>query len=178
MTPIDRARIASAVARYDFWMDSRGVPRRARRGLRQELRANLTDATAHDGSRAAVLAIGSPKALAYAAGEAHEGRPRWSFGATVAAGVFLLLAYAWLFSLFGFSDGVLASGVTGREVSGDVFPWGSAMAARVAPDGSGFSIGGTFPWAVPAAAALALVLAAQPWRPLTHRPAATAHPRA
>ncbi|MEO5982044.1 MAG: hypothetical protein ABIQ13_06995 [Pedococcus sp.] len=114
MKVLDQSRIAWAVARYDFWMDSRGVPRMDRRALRQELTANLTEAAAHEGSRAAVLALGSPRTLAYAAAEAHEGRPRWSYGASVAALVLGALVYAWMFSLFGFADGVIASGVTGR----------------------------------------------------------------
>ncbi len=110
MNLIDQQRIAWAVARYEFWMDNRGVPSKVRKGLRRELQANLTEATAHEGSRAAVLAIGSPKALAYAAGEAHESRPRWTFGITVAGLVLAALSYAWMFSIFGFADGVLASG--------------------------------------------------------------------
>ncbi len=169
MNIVDRQRIAWVIARYDFWMDSRGVPRTARKGLRQELRANLTDATAHEGSRAAVLAVGSPKALAFAAGEAHEGRPRWSFGASVASLVLVALAYAWTFSMFGFADGVIASGVTGREVSGSSFPWGTELTARVEPGNAGFSIGGTFPWVIPVLVLLVFLVAAQPWRPLTHR---------
>jgi hypothetical protein len=169
MNFVDHQRIAWVLARYDFWMDSRGVPRKARKGLRQELRANLTDATAQEGSRAAVLAIGSPKALAYAAGEAHEGRPRWTFGASVAGLALLALAYAWMFSLFGFADGVLASGVTGREVSGTSFPWGTELSATVQPDNAGFSIGGTVPWTIPVVALVVFALAAQPWRPFTHR---------
>lgn len=121
MKIVDQQRITWAVARYDFWMDSRGVPRRARKDHCQELRANLLDATEHEGSRAAVLAIGSPRSLAHAAGEAHEGRPRWTYGAAVAGLALAALAYAWLFSLLGFADGVLASGVTGREVAGTSF---------------------------------------------------------
>lgn len=169
MNFVDHQRIAWLLARYDFWMDSRGVPRKARKGLRDELRANLTDATAQEGSRAAVLAIGSPKSLAYAAGEAHEGRPRWTFGASVAGLVLLALAYAWMFSMFGFADGVLASGVTGREVSGASFPWGTQLSATVEPDNGGFSIGGTVPWVIPVLVLVVFVVAAQPWRPFTHR---------
>ena len=169
MNLIDQQRIAWAVARYEFWMDNRGVPSKVRKGLRRELQANLTEATAHEGSRAAVLAIGSPKALAYAAGEAHESRPRWTFGITVAGLVLGALSYAWMFSIFGFADGVLASGVTGREVSGSSFPWGTELAATVQPGDAGFGVEGSVPWAIPVLVLVAFVLAAQPWRPLTHR---------
>ncbi|MEP6855413.1 MAG: hypothetical protein ABJA33_08085 [Pedococcus sp.] len=169
MNLIDQQRIAWAVARYEFWMDNRGVPAKVRRELRRELQANLTEATAHEGSRAAVLAIGSPKALAYAAGEAHEARPRWTFGASVAGLVLATLSYAWMFSLFGFADGVLASGVTGRQVSGTSFPWGTELAATVQPGETGFGVEGAVPWIIPVLVLLAFVLAAQPWRPFTHR---------
>ncbi|GAA2731988.1 hypothetical protein GCM10009867_06900 [Pedococcus aerophilus] len=167
MNLLDQSRIAWAVSRYDFWMDSRGVPRRARKELRQELTANLTDATAHAGSRAAVLAIGSPRALAEAAGEAHEGRPRWSYAAGVAGLVLAALSYAWMFTLFGFSDGVIASGVTGREVSQTSFPWGTELTATVEPGNTAFSVGGTFPWVIVVVTLLVFLLAAQPWRPFT-----------
>ena len=68
-------RIEWAVARYDFWMDSRGVPRRARKGFRDELRANLADATEHEGSRAAVLAIGSPHGAGLCRRRSPRGTP-------------------------------------------------------------------------------------------------------
>ena len=169
MTLVDQQRIAWAVVRYNFWMDSRGVPGKARKALVRELRDNLTEATAQEGSRAAVLAIGSPRALAYAAGEAHEGRPRWSFGVAIAGLVLAGLSYAWLFSVLGFADGVLASGVTGREVSGTSFPWGTELTARVEPGSGAFSSAATFPWVIPFLVLITFVLAAQPWRPLTHR---------
>jgi hypothetical protein len=168
MKLIDQSRIAWTVARYNFWMDSRGVPHKVRKGLVQELTANLTDATAQQGSRAAVLAVGSPRTLAYAAGEGHEGRPRWSYAAGVAGLVLAGLSYAWMFTLFGFSDGVLASGVTGREVSGTSFPWGTELTATVQPGNAAFSIGGTLPWAIPVLTLLVFLVSAQPWRPFTH----------
>ena len=169
MNFVDRQRIEWVLVRYDFWMDSRGVPRKARKGLREELRANLIDATDHEGSQAAVRAIGSPQALAYAAGEAHEGRPRWTYGAVIAGLVLGALVYAWMFSMLGFADGVTASGVTGRTVVGVSFPWGTELTARVEPGNGGFSTGGTFPWVIPLLALTTFVLAAQPWRPLSHR---------
>ena len=169
MNLLDQSRIAWTVSRYDFWMDRRGVPRKVRKGLRQELTANLNEAAAHDGARAAVTAIGSPRTLADAAGEAHDGRPRWTYGTTVASIAFAVLSYAWMFSLFGFADGVRASGVTGRELAGTSFPWGTELTAMVEPGQTGFAVGGTFPWVIPVLALLTFVLAAQPWRPYTHR---------
>ena len=168
MTLVDQSRIAWAVVRYNFWMDSRGVPRKVRKGLLQELTANLNEASAHEGSRAAVLAIGSPRALAQAAGEAHEGRARWTFGVAVAGLALAALSYAWMFSMFGFADGVLASGVTGREVSGTSFPWGTELTMTVQPGDGGFGVGGTVPWVIPLLTVLVFVVASQPWRPFSH----------
>lgn len=168
MNLLDQSRIAWTVSRYDFWMDRRGVPRTVRKGLLQELTANLREAAAHDGARTAVSAVGSPRALAEAAGEAHEGRPRWTYGASMGGLALAVLSYAWMFSLFGFADGVRASGVTGRELSGTSFPWGTELTARVEPGATGFAVGGTVPWAIPVLVLLVFVVAAQPWRPFTH----------
>lgn len=169
MTMLDRLRIASALVRYDFWLDSRGVPGAARRELRAELRGNLTAATAHEGSRAALLGIGSPRALAHAAAEAHEGRPRWSFGGILALAVGGVLFFAWIFSVLGFADGVDASGVTGREVSGQLFPWGSSVSAEFGGGGGSLAVGGTVPWVIPVVAFITFVIASRPWRLVTAR---------
>ncbi len=174
MNLLDQSRIAWTVSRYDFWMDRRGVPRKVRKGLRHELTANLKEAAAHDGARAAVAALGPPRTLADAAGEAHEGRPRWTYAATMAGLALTVLSYAWMFSLFGFADGVRASGVTGRELAATSFPWGTELTARVEPGQTGFAVGGTLPWVIPVLVLLTFVLAAQPWRPYTHRRASPA----
>lgn len=57
MNVLDRVRIERAVLGYDWWLDLRGTPWRRRRDLRSELRANLRDAAAHIGARAAVAAL-------------------------------------------------------------------------------------------------------------------------
>ncbi|MFC7492054.1 MULTISPECIES: hypothetical protein [unclassified Knoellia] len=80
MKPVDRLRIESAVLRYDFWLEMRGVRGRRRRALRSELRANLLEATSDVGVTRALFGIGSPKQLAYAAQPADPSRPRWSQG--------------------------------------------------------------------------------------------------
>ncbi len=119
---IDRVRIESAVQRFDFWLDFRGVSRRRRRELRAELRGNLADAAAERGITAALLGIGSPRTLAHDVAEAAPARARWTVGAYVALSVFVLLTSAWLFSVIGFVDGVQAAGRNGREATGGSSP--------------------------------------------------------
>lgn len=165
----DRLRIEVAVQRHDFWLDFRGVSRSRRRELRRELRANLADATAAEGAGSALRGIGSPRTLAYEIAETSPARARWAVGAHCALGLFVVLATAWLFSVIGFVDGVVASGVTDREVSGPVFPWGGEVVAEVGADGAGLSVAGTVPVFIWASSLATFLIAAQPWRPLLHR---------
>ncbi len=164
MRSIDRLRTESAVQRYDFWLDFRGVSRSRRRELRRELRSNLSDAAAAEGVGRALRGIGSPRTLAHEVAETSPARPRWAVGAYCALGVFVALTVAWMFSVLGFVDGVTASGVTGQEVSGSVFPWGGEVAAELQQGGAGLSVSGTFPPAILLVCLGVLLLAAQPWR--------------
>jgi hypothetical protein len=169
MSVIDRSRMAWAVARYDFWMDFRGVPGRRRKELRTELRANLDEAAELEGTTSALLAIGSPRAMAYAVAETYRGRPRWAFGGYLALATWVLLQLVWAFSVVGFVEGVRASGVTGRPVTGSVPPLVSEAAAEFGPGGDLVSVAGVLPLSVLLVALIVFVLAAGPWRPLRHR---------
>ncbi len=161
---LDRVRIASAVQRYDFWLDFRGVGRARRRELRTELRSNLREAATHQGAGAALLGIGRPRALAHDVAEADGARPSWTVAAYLALAVFTGLTMLWLVTVLGFVDGVRASGVTGREVSGTVFPWGSPVDVEIASDGSGLSAGASVPVVVWLLTLVAFVLGSRPWR--------------
>jgi len=169
MTAIDRLRVASAVLRYDFWLDYRGVPRRQRRDLRGELRANLTDAARAEGVRAALLGIGSPKALAYATTEAHPTRARWSFAGYLAIATFVVTHLGWLLSVVGFVNGVRASDATGRTVGGELSFWGSQVEVALPPSGGGLTVSAAVPLSLWVLTLVVFLSAAQPWRPLAHR---------
>ena len=169
MNIVDRSRIAGAVARYDFWMDFRGVPGRRRKELRTELRANLDEAAEREGTTRALLAIGSPRAMAYAVAETYRGRPRWAFGGYVALATWVVLQLLWTFSVLGFVEGVRASGVTGRPVTGSVPPLVSQASAEFGAAGEPVAMAGVLPLSVLGVALVAFVLAAGPWRPLVHR---------
>lgn len=86
MSLSDRIRIERAVLTYDFWLDLRGAPWRRRRDLRAELRANLRESTARNGSRAAVAALGSTRVMAAEASPTDPSRPRWTAGLQAGSG--------------------------------------------------------------------------------------------
>ncbi len=169
MNILDRARISWAVARYDFWMDVRGVPGRTRKDLRRELSANLQDAAASHGARSAILALGSPRTMAHSVAEAHAHAVRWAFGAYTALATFVLLQLSWVFSVIGFLDGVEASGVRGRAVTGSPSPWGGEATAAFGAGGESIQISAVMPLSIAVIALVVFVVTAQPWRPLTHR---------
>ena len=170
MNIIDRLRIESAILRYDFWLEMRGVRGSRRRDLRRELRTNLTEASADTGTTRALFGIGSPKELAYAATDTDPSRPRWSQGALWAAFVFGVVIFGCMFTAIVFTAGVEASGATGQKVHGFVFPWfGVDYSAQVDPGrsyaaGAG-GVGGYF-LGLPL---LTFLLVAQPWRLLRRR---------
>lgn len=171
MNPIDLFRRENAIQQYDFWLDIRGVPMRQRRGLRRELRTNLTEASADVGMTEALFGIGSPKQLAYSATEEDPARPRWGLAAMVAALVFGVVVFAVVYTATTFTAGVEASGVVGETVRGFVFPWyGVEFSARVEPDRGGLATGAAniqyYMFGLPL---LAFVLVAQPWRLLRRR---------
>lgn len=171
MNLIDRVRAESAVLRYDFWLEMRGVPMRRRRELRRELRGNLADAHVDTGMTRALFGIGSPKQLAYAAIESDPARPRWQQGALCAVLVFGAVVGACLYTAVTFAAGVEASGVTGRTVGGFAFPWfGVEYSATVEPDGGGIAAGAAnIQYYVLGLPLLAFLLVAQPWRMLRSR---------
>lgn len=172
MSLVDRARIERAVLSYDFWLDLRGTPGRRRRELRRELRANLVDAGAAVGTRAAVAGLGGTRAMAAVAGEPDADRPRWSAGmqAGVAAVAATLLVQ--LFAMVWWVDGVLAAATT-APVRGSLFGFpGSAVAYL--PEGRGIAVEMAPGWTGVLVGLVVLLLVARPWRALrrTRQPGA------
>lgn len=163
----DTIRTEYAIARYDAWLELRGTPRRRRRELRTELRSNLQDAATEVGTDTALLGIGSPRRLANDMAPVPDPtRGRWTLGGTWALLTLAALVIALLLTSFAFLDGVDASGVRDREVSGGVFPWfGTTFSASVAGDGSGIAAGVLTPWPLLVFPLLVFAAVAQPWRP-------------
>jgi hypothetical protein len=162
MNVLDRVRIERAVLGYDWWLDLRGTPWRRRRDLRSELRANLRDAAAHAGSRAAVAALGSTRQMAADAATEDPTRPRWAVGFySGVAALMLTLAVALLAGL-AWADGVMSADPS-KPVRGSVtlLP-GSSM--EYSPLGDGFEVSAGVGWLPVAVGLLAFVVVARPWR--------------
>ncbi|GAA4123447.1 hypothetical protein GCM10022415_28600 [Knoellia locipacati] len=173
MNLIDRTRIETAVARYDFWLEMRGVRGSRRRDLRRELRANLTEASADVGTTRALFGIGSPKELAYAATDTDPSRPRWSQGLIWGAATLALLVAWLLVTSLTIVQSVEAAGVT-RAVDVHPFPWfGTTFTVQSSPGTLQASISPL--WQLLAGPLFVFLFVAQPWRLLRRRRPALVH---
>jgi hypothetical protein len=162
MNVLDRIRIEWAVLSYDWWLDLRGAPWRRRRDLRHELRANLREATARSGGRAAVAALGSTRQMASDAWVEDATRPRWTAGAQCGFAALLLTLFVALLAGLAWADGVMSADPS-QPVRGSVtlLP-GSSM--EYAPIGDGFAVSAGVGWLPLAVGLLAFVVVARPWR--------------
>jgi hypothetical protein len=105
----DRARIEIAVHRVDTSLQWR-IPRARRRQVREELRANLTDAAQRVGGEEAVRQLGDLRALARSYADVYRGRwdywtGWWAMFITYVAVQVLSIAVS-----LAFSAGVVAGG--------------------------------------------------------------------
>lgn len=172
MNILDRARIVGATLAYDLWLDFAGVQGRKRGDLRRELRANLGDATALVGSRDAVRGLGSTRAMAAAASTPDRSRPRWTVGFTVGMSLFGLSLLAEGLAALSWLDGAMAAAEGSRATGAMTFFPGSSL--TYSPSASGFSLSVNFGWVCMAIGVIGFILAARPWRLLTHRAVSTA----
>lgn len=164
MRTTEKIKLESWLTRYDFWLDSRGVPLGVRSALGKEMRSNLTEAAADVGLDEALAGAGSPKELATEAAEVavDPTRPTWlqGLGWAVAAAVGYGLIV--LISLLTFTQGVFASGAE-RATGWALLAPGVQIdvvntEAEVSMGASGF------PWLLPAVALLGFLIGARVWR--------------
>jgi hypothetical protein len=162
MNVLDRARIEQAVLAYDWWLDLRGTPWRRRRDLRAELRANLRDAAAHIGARAAVAALGSTRQMAAEASTEDPTLPRWAVAAYSGGTALALTFFVALLAGLAWADGVMDADPT-EPVRGSVtlLP-GSSM--EYTPLGDGFAVSSSVGWLPVVVGLLVFVVVARPWR--------------
>lgn len=167
MNILDRARIERAVWSYNFWLDVRGVPRRRRRNLRRELRANLHDSAHRNGAADAVLALGGTRRMAGKAGALDPRRPHWNAGASAGLVAFAIVLVVELLVVFGWLDGAMATG-SHSTVRGSLtlFP-GSSLAWT--EEGTGATMELSPGWACLAVGLVVFVAVARPWLLLTAR---------
>jgi hypothetical protein len=170
MNVLDRVRIEWAVLGYDWWLDLRGASWRRRRDLRAELRANLREATARHGSKAAVAALGSTRQMAAEAHVEDPTRPRWTAGSLSGFAALMLTLLAALLATLAWVDGVMSADPS-QPVRGSVtlLP-GSSM--EYAPLGDGFAVSSGVGWLPVAVGLLTFLLVARPWRAIRRSPVA------
>ncbi|MEM9131716.1 MAG: hypothetical protein AAF962_09955 [Actinomycetota bacterium] len=169
LSRLDRARIALAGMRYDFWLDLRYTPRRRRRELRTELTANLTEAAERVGVAQALAGVGSLRVMAAETTRPDEAAPRWYAGTVAGLTAFTGALFLLLVQTFSYLEGVLDSEVVG-EVSSSLFPfvW-TEITVISGEDGFEFFIA---PGPVPLVFAVVVAaLVARPWRALRSRAA-------
>ncbi len=169
VSTVDKARIAFAGFRYDFWLDLRSVPRRRRRELRSELKSNLTDAALHVGIGPALSSLGSLRRLAAETTRDGQLRSRWTAGWTIAITTLVGLFLAFLVLTLYWTEGALDAGAT-EPVRSSLFPFfGSTIELDPTNDGLAWSMEpGPMPFVIAIAVGL---LVAKPWRSLTSRTA-------
>lgn len=166
MTIIDTIRIESAVQRYDFWLETYDVYFGQRRAMRQELRANLTEAAAAEGTTAALDGLGSIRALARAQAGDRSQSPRWSRAIWIASTVFAALVVWSSFLGTAWWDGAQAAAQAGQEITGSptLAPW-VELTLTQGSDGSaaGFSATIGLGWLLLVGLAI-FIIVARPWR--------------
>jgi hypothetical protein len=158
------------VGRYDFWLDLRGVPRRRRRDLREELRGNLTAAAGLVGAREAVQSLGPLREMAAGAVDPPGPGPRWSNGWIGASVAFATCAVLELIAMLAWISAADSSGAAHVQGSLPLFP---ASHLEFSNQG-GWSIEFQPGWLVFAVTVLAFVIGSRPWLALSRRAAARA----
>lgn len=160
----DRWRRSWYLERVELWLDP--MPRRRRRAVLGELRANLDEATADVGLGRALADLGAPRELARTYLDAEPAdRPRWHQGALAASLLLAAWVYATFFYAIGMLDALTATGTTAPAR-------GSFLGTRVETVSSPAEFSAAFsgvPW-VPLLAVLAVfLLVGRAWRALPRR---------
>ena len=138
--PIDRVRIAHAVWTLDTLVGD--LPRRRRREIRRELRANLHASAAELGAREALRRLGSPRRLANGYLDAEFGdqapRPHWEKGLAWALGAELVLLLSTFAGIDAFTDGVEAARPAAGSYTWEPLGWWGPQ-YELSMDAAGFS---------------------------------------
>ena len=173
----DRVRVEIVVQRLGWWLDWKRMPRRRRREVLRELRANLADAAAADELDAAIARLGPPRVVAEEYVDFEAGGLRWRAGWFAALVAYTVVTWLTLAAAIGFAEGVQAAGAvvgetydTGHSLAiGD----GALLSFRESEQGFSFHLP-LIGWPQVAAAVLAFVAFARPWRAVAGRRAARA----
>lgn len=164
MNITEKVKLEGWLTRYDFWLDSRGVPLGVRSALGREMRANLTEAAADVGLAEALAGVGEPKELATEAAETavDPTRPTWLTGLGWAFTAALGYAVVMLLSFITFAQGVQATGSEAGRGWALLVPGMDVMVSN-SPSSFGFETEG-FPWLLPVVAVLGFLIGSRVWR--------------
>ncbi|GAA1429959.1 hypothetical protein GCM10009616_13300 [Microlunatus lacustris] len=162
----DRWRRSWFLERVELWLDP--MPRRRRRAVLGELRANLDEATADVGLRRALADLGAPRELARTYLDAEPAdRPRWHQGAVAAS---MLLA-AWVYATLFYTLGMLAA----LDSTGTASPArGTFLGTRVEAVSNASELSAAFtgvPWGPLVVMLLVFLLVGRAWNALPRRSA-------
>lgn len=105
----DRLRLEAALLRVDWELDGR-IPGKVRRQILHELRANLREAAAVVGMKAAIQQLGDLRALGASYLEVYRGRVDLRRGSTAALVAYVAVQVVAFAVFFAFQGGVLTSG--------------------------------------------------------------------
>jgi hypothetical protein len=105
----DRLRLEAALMRVDWELDGR-IPRRSRRQIKSELRANLIEAAQSVGMKAAIGQLGDLHQLGKSYLEVHRGRIDVRAGAWAALVTYVAIQVVASAVFIAFQSGVLSAG--------------------------------------------------------------------
>lgn len=169
----DARELRSYVHTFSRTLSTLGVSRSARRRHVDELKANLAEAVAADGVRAALAGLGPAGALATGYAD-YRPRPAWLVGAVAAVLTWMVTMLVHLQYAASYADGWTdGMGSTGGAVSGNVVSitgWGLEFTGTM--DGATIDVHANSPWlwVLPIAA---FFIVSRSWRVLALRNAAT-----
>lgn len=164
MNIAEKIKLESWLTRYDFWLDSRGVPLGVRSALGREMRANLTEAAADVGLTQALAGVGKPRALATEAAEdaVDPTRPTWLTGLGWALAAAVGYAVVMLLSFLTFWQGATAAGSAEPAQGWALLVPGMDLTVT---SGESFAFEAEgFPWLVLVLAGLGFLLGSRIWR--------------
>lgn len=168
MNFLDQARVQRAVLTYDFWLDFHGVPRRRRRDLRRELRANLLDAATRSGTGEAIAALGGIRRMASEVGVPDARPPRLTAGAYAAYIAVVVALLVQFLSALSWTQGAKVALPDDKVTGGlPLFPDASVFYDPGIAGGDSFGL--TTGWSPFLLGLLVFVLVGRPWRLLSLR---------
>ncbi len=133
----DRLRLEAALLRVDWELDGR-IPGRVRRQIKDELRANLSDAAGVVGMKTAIQQLGDLRALGASYLEVYRGRFDLRRGCTAAFVAYVAIQVVVFAVFFAFQGGVLSSG--GHSAAYDFLNGFGPFGGSVGSGGKSFEV--------------------------------------